>query len=396
MTVMLTNVDYDVVIVGGGPSGLSFACSLRNENLKILVLEKSLPECFNTFKPDGREIALTHLSVNILEEMGVWGYIPKTAISKIKEAKIIDGDSGPLLGFSSKRKKNEALGFLVSNHLIRKALVEKIQQHKNIHIKMGCVVENVIRSNDSALVRLSGSEDISARLVIAADSRFSSIRRKMGIPSIMKDFSKVMIIAKMAHGRSHNQTALECFLYGRTVALLPLVGNCSSIIMTVSTEQVDSIIGMSDEHFNRMITQLFKGQLGQMHQEGEKCVYPLISVHAQTFISQRFALIGDAAVGMHPVTAHGFNLGLKGQDILAGLIKEQNSKGRDIGLFTVLKHYERKFIYLTRLLYFGTNGVVSLFTNDTFYAKPIRKIVLKVAEHFPPVKLLITQHLTNS
>ena len=47
-------------------------------------------------------------------------------------------------------------------------------------------------------------------------------------------------------------------------------------------------------------------------------------------------------------------------------------------------------------IYFGTNGVVSLFTNDTFYAKPIRKIVLKVAEHFPPVKLLITQHLTNS
>ena len=84
MTVIQTNIDYDVVIVGAGPSGLSFACSLRNESLKILVLEKSLPECFNTFKPDGKEIALTHLSVNILEEMGVWGYIPKTAISKIK------------------------------------------------------------------------------------------------------------------------------------------------------------------------------------------------------------------------------------------------------------------------------------------------------------------------
>jgi len=396
MTVMQTNVDYDVVIVGGGPSGLSFACSLRNENLKILVIEKSSPECFNTFKPDGREIALTHFSVNILKKMGVWDYIPKDAISKIKDAKIIDGKSGPLLGFTTKHQRIDALGYLVSNHLIRKVLVEKVKQFKNIHIKMDCVVENVIRSNDSALVCLSGSNNISARLVVAADSRFSTIRRKIGIPAVMKDFSKVMIIAKMDHDRSHNQTALECFLYGRTVALLPLVGNCSSIIMTVSTEQVDSVLGLNDEQFNQMITQLFKGELGQMRQVGERCVYPLISVHAQTFISKRFALIGDAAVGMHPVTAHGFNLGLKGQDILAGLIKEQNSKGRDIGLFTVLKHYERKFIYLTRLLYFGTNGVVALFTNDTFFAKPIRKIVLKVAEHFPPVKLLITQHLTNS
>ena len=29
--------------------------------------------------------------------------------------------------------------------------------------------------------------------------------------------------------------------------------------------------------------------------------------YANTFVKHRFALIGDAAVGMHPVTAHGFN-----------------------------------------------------------------------------------------
>jgi 2-polyprenyl-6-methoxyphenol hydroxylase-like FAD-dependent oxidoreductase len=47
-------------------------------------------------------------------------------------------------------------------------------------------------------------------------------------------------------------------------------------------------------------------------------------------------------------------------------------------------------------MYFGTNGIVSLFTNDDAAIKQIRKLVLKFANRFPPVKALITQHLTES
>ena len=43
-------------------------------------------------------------------------------------------------------------------------------------------------------------------------------------------------------------------------------------------------------------------------------------------------------------------------------------------------------------MYFGTNGVVSLFTNDDAKAKQIRKLVLKFADRFPPIKTLITKY----
>ena len=33
--------NYDVIIVGAGPAGLSFACSLINLDLKVVVVEKS-------------------------------------------------------------------------------------------------------------------------------------------------------------------------------------------------------------------------------------------------------------------------------------------------------------------------------------------------------------------
>ena len=54
---------------------------------------------------------------------------------------------------------------------------------------------------------------------------------------------------------------------------------------------------------------------------GNRYSYPMITTYSKKFVSRRFALIGDAAVGMHPVTAHGFNLGLKGLDILINEIE---------------------------------------------------------------------------
>ena len=122
----------------------------------------------------------------------------------------------------------------------------------------------------------------------------------------------------------------------------------------------------------------------------------MITTYSKKFVAQRFALIGDAAVGMHPVTAHGFNLGLRGQDLLSLSISRALNNGFDIGADTVLKEFERKQIHLSRFMYFGTNGIVSLFTNDDAAIKQVRKLILKFANRFPPVKGLITQHLTES
>ena len=107
-------------------------------------------------------------------------------------------------------------------------------------------------------------------------------------------------------------------------------------------------------------------------------------------------MIGDAAVGMHPVTAHGYNLGLRGQDILATLIREALEHGHDIGSSSLLKLYEKRHINLTRLMFFGTNGIVELFTNDASVIKHVRKMVLKFAENFPPIKYLISNQLTEA
>ena len=389
-------MDYDIVVIGGGPAGLSFACSMAGLNLNVVLVEKSALESISKPKPDGREIALTHHSRKILIKLGVWALIDETKVSPLKEAKVFDGDSDSLLNFDAKKSAIEALGYLVPNYLIRKALFERASEASNVTLLSELMVDGISTTNTGAEVSLSNGKTIKSKLVVAADSRFSEIRRKMGIPSVMKDFSKVMITTRMSHEKAHNHVALECFNYGHTLALLPLNGKVSSVVLTVPTERLDEILDLDEEKFNEIARDGFDGKLGRMKQIGDRHSYPLVGVYAQKFRAKRFALIGDAAVGMHPVTAHGFNLGLRGQDLLSLSIIRALNNGLDIGTDTVLKEFERKQINLSRLMYFGTNGIVSLFTNDDAAIKQVRKLVLKFANHFPPVKALITQHLTES
>ncbi|HIM04011.1 MAG TPA: FAD-binding protein, partial [Gammaproteobacteria bacterium] len=62
----------DIVIVGAGPAGLSFASSLESTGLRVLVVEKCSGATLADPPVDGRDIALTHLSRKILSELGVW------------------------------------------------------------------------------------------------------------------------------------------------------------------------------------------------------------------------------------------------------------------------------------------------------------------------------------
>ena len=392
----MLNEVYDIVVVGAGPAGLSFACSMADNDLKVLVVEKSSFKVISKPSPDGREIALTHNSLKILKKIGVWDFIEDSEVSPLKEAKVFDGESDSLLSFDTNKSSIEALGYLVPNYLIRLALFKKASQIENVTIQYDISVVDVKTNPSNANIVLSNGMVIKSKLIVAADSRFSEIRRKMGIPSMMKDFSKVMIVTRVSHENSHNQTALECFKYGYTLALLPLNGNVSSVVLTVSTDQSEEILNMDNEKFCDFASEGFNNKLGAMKQIGDRHSYPLVGVFSQKLRATRFALIGDAAVGMHPVTAHGFNLGLRSQDILSNSINKALNNGADIGSDNLLREYENKQIYLSKLMYFGTNGIVSLFTNDDAKVKKIRQLVLKFANRFPPVKSLITKHLTES
>ena len=218
----------------------------------------------------------------------------------------------------------------------------------------------------------------------------------MGISTKTYDFGQTAIVCRMNHEKSHNHTAYECFHYGRTLAILPLPGNQSSVVITAPTQIAEKIAHMTNQEFNLDIQQQFENKLGKMQLVGDRHQYPLIAVYANQFITKRLALLGDAAVGMHPVTAHGFNLGLKGQHTLSTLIKFSLTENTDIGSENLLKKYQSTHHRACKPLYLGTNVIVKLFTNDNLTHKVMRKIILRVGNRCLPIKKMILKKLTES
>lgn len=392
----MSQTDFDIIIIGAGPAGLSFARSLADLSVQVLLLEKSSLATLQAPPEDGREIALTHLSVRLLKSLGVWQHLPADAISPIEGARVFDGESSYSLDFDKDSADLEALGYLVPNHEIRQACFEAVKEQPNLTIRTEVVAEDVSTDELCGRVILNTGEALSARLVVAADTRFSETRRKMGLSATLKDFSRTAIVCRMAHTRAHQQTAFECFHYGRTTAILPMNGDRSSIVVTVNSREANHYAQMPEAQFNQAIEQQLQGLLGEMQLLGKRHVYPLVAVHANQFVARRFALIGDAAVGMHPVTAHGFNLGLRGQATLAELLQHAQQQGMDVGDETLLREYEREQMRVTRVLYHGTNWVVGLFTNETMAARLARKATLRLANTIKPVKQLITASLTEN
>ena len=385
-----------VIIIGAGPAGLSLACSLADTDIEITIIEKQSTKHLSSPSYDGREIALTHLSKKILEELGVWKRLSSKTISPIKEAKVLDGNSSYALHFDRHKIHKKALGYLVSNHLIRRALYQEAITKPNINIISDTSVVNVNTDEYNAFVRLSNKKKIQAPLVVAADSRFSPTRQDMGISADIHDFERVAIVCRMKHQKQHRNIAYECFHYGETLAILPLVQkNTSSIIMTIPAETSSLFMDMNTEEFNSFITNKFNNKFGNMTLLNKRYQYSLVGVFADQFVANRFALIGDAAVGMHPVTAHGFNLGLRGQNTLSLQIKFALEHGLDIGLLQTLEKYQLKHRRASRPLYLGTNAIVKLYTDDSLLAKITRKIMLRIGNNFIPAKKKILNQLTE-
>ena len=392
-------MDTDILIVGGGPAGLAFARQLKDSRLRVTIIEKAPLETLQNTPYDGREIALTHLSREIMQRLGMWQRIPENEIYRLRDAKVFNGTSDYTLHFPQPSKarggETDRLGNLISNHNIRRAAYEEVAECANVELRCGVGVKSVETNENRALVELENGDTITARLLIAADSRFSQTRRQLGIAADMHDFGRTVIVFRTKHTISNQHTASECFFYGRTLALLPMEEHLTNCVITITNTKAHELLDLSPEALTAEAQKMLDGRLGEMEIAGTVHHYPLVGAHASTFIGTRCALVGDAAVGMHHVTAHGWNLGLESTEILAKQVLQADAKGKDIASKDVLEMYNVKHQLHTRPLYHGTNAMVSFFTNDSAPAKLLRGAVLRVSNNLPPLKKLISKQLTG-
>ncbi|MDP3087300.1 MAG: 5-demethoxyubiquinol-8 5-hydroxylase UbiM [Methylotenera sp.] len=388
---MLTTTD--IAIIGAGPAGLCFAKSIAESGLKVIVLERQSEDALSDPAFDGREIALTHHAVQLMRELGLWARIDPQSISGLRDARIFNGSSLSTLNISHQDTEQGNLGHLIANHVIRKAAYDEVKSSPAITLKTNIQVKNIQSNTNDIKVTLANGEVIQAKLLIGADSRFSETRRAMGIAADMHDFGKSMMVCVMEHSISHEHTAWEWFDYGQTLALLPMNGLRSSVVITLAPDEMNRLMKMQEDDFDQEVSARFKHRLGPMHLVSTRHAYPLVTVYSNRLIGQRFALVGDAAVGMHPVTAHGFNFGLKGIATLSAEIKNAIASGQDIASNSLLLRYEQAHRRDTKPLFFATHAIAKLYASNSPPARILRAGAIKIGNRITPFKRAIAGFL---
>ncbi len=391
-----TAFDTDVLIVGAGPAGLALAVALGRAGHAVTVLESQSEAAVAHPAPDGREIALTHRARGVMASLGLWQRLAEQDIAPLNSAQVSDGDDPWSLRFEADGRTHDGpLGFLVSNHWLRQVAWDEAKATAGVTVLCSQKIDQVWSHTSQAGARLGDGRTMTARWIIAADSRFSGTRRALGIGASSRDFGRSVIVARLDHDQPHDGCAHECFRHGNTLALLPLNGQQISAVVTVPTPDAKVWMERAPDDFANAVAEQIQHRLGGMRLAGDRHLYPLVAVYAHRFSGPRCALIGDAAVGMHPVTAHGYNFGLYGVDALTRHMREAQQIGRDPWSQDVLQAYDAEHRRVTMPIYLGTNALVKLYTDDRGPARMVRKAVLQVARRLPPVQQMITQQLTG-
>jgi 2-polyprenyl-6-methoxyphenol hydroxylase-like FAD-dependent oxidoreductase len=99
---------------------------------------------------------------------------------------------------------------------------------------------------------------------------------------------------------------------------------------------------------------------------------------------------------MHPVTAHGFNLGLRGADTLAREIREAVGRGRDVADRRALARYQADHMRASRPLYLATNATALFYTDDRLPARVLRAAGLRLGSRLAPFRSAVAERLTEA
>jgi 2-octaprenyl-6-methoxyphenol hydroxylase len=364
------------IIIGASLTGLCCAIALSNlGQTSILVDRKAIGK--PSYK-DTRAIALSYGSKQILEAIDLWKSLEPLA-GKIDKIRVTDQHSPLFLHFDN----NSTLGYIIESDDIQNIMYEHAVNDKNITIMDNTTYE-VLENNEQEVIIKLNSEIYKTNLLIAADGKFSNLRKLCNIEYVEHNYNQTAIVCKVKHQKIHNNIAQEMFHRNGPFAILPLKDpNQAGIVWTESPEAAEILLSQSTDKFDYFLGKKFTDYLGNIETISKPTSYPLKLIMAKKYYRNRIILVGDSAHSIHPIAGQGFNLAIQDIAFLSKLYLKYKNIGLDIGCFQSLNEYEKMRMKDNISMAIITDALNKLFSNNIPIIREARKIGLSIVNKVP-------------
>ena len=384
---MSKKLSFDCIVIGGGLSGLTTTLALSKIGLSVAIIDKTSLKIVKKNEGDQRTTAVSASGKKVFEALDVWDSLKKGA-EPILDIVVSEKGKKGHLNFDHQTVGTEPMGHILNNIELKNSLISSIRSQKNIQLFPFKSLNNFFPETGAVTIDLNDGSSYEAALLVAADGRNSDGRRIAKIKSTNIDYNQSSIVFTVGHEKPHRGTAYEQFTTGGPIASLPMRGNKSSVVWSEDTEVVESLMQLDDKDFAAAASYRLNDCLGKMTIIGQRKVFPLKLNYADTIIANRFAMVGDAAHGLHPIAGQGFNLGLRDIANLTEEISNARRLGLDIGSFETLRSYQAARRFDNFSLVAATDGLNRLFTDNNKIVRFIRSSGLDTINTMNPIKNL--------
>ena len=376
---------FDIVIVGAGIVGATLAGLLAKSKCKIAVVEPSKAARFDASSDfELRVSAISRASQRALEKAGAWQGILDKRAHPYQAMHVWDQGGSGEIRFDACDVGEPDIGCIIENSVIQSSLFEVLEANPAIELFCPSKITNLSSTGDTKTVTLDTGEQLKTRLVIGADGPRSPVRELAGLSASREDYGQKGLVAVVKTEHHHQDTAWQRFLPTGPLAFLPLDKGYSSIVWSLPADRADRLLKLNDDEFKQQLADAFEHKLGAVTELSIRAAFPLVGSHAERYVTQGVALLGDAAHTIHPLAGQGVNLGIKDAVALADILSPLST--REWGSLKRLRQYERARKGDNLITLKAMEGFSLLFGHHSTIVKQARNTGLNVFNALPMVK----------
>jgi len=388
----VNELQFDIIIAGGGMVGAALACALGEQNFSVAVIERQPPaEDWPADSHDIRVSAISRASQNIFTNLGAWREMLELGVTPYEQM-VVWESGGAEIRFHAADIGEPDLGHIIENRVIQLALWRRMRGLENLRIFCPASIRGLRLDEEHPHVVLDDGQRLDAALVVAADGARSTLRDMAGIATGGWGYDQTAVVCTMRAELGNQATCWQRFMATGPLALLPMEDDLFSIVWSTSPEQAGELLDMDTEDFDAALTRASEQRLGRLSLLGERGGFPLRLQHAKQYIRPGLALVGDAAHVIHPLAGQGVNLGLLDMAELVDVVLHARDRGQPIGSLPVLRRYERARKGENIAMQGAMDLFKRTFSNDLTPLKIVRNLGMGAANRLTPVRNLLIRN----